>query len=402
MHRLSICPKAWNNQQVTKAQSEAGAMCGHELKESDFYRSLDVALKSALTKFDSLSEYFSNGMTVQAVITMLLEEMQQDQDFAPFLTNDLREKAFVKFVQQNVGKTYGAWKKGGTISEAAAERSQQNSLSWPSIENYPEWVCEQVKTYLLASEEEKPLFRAELEHTLLQKPLWSVSTKYDGTCFGKMDTGDFVGRRHVVGKRDTYQNTSTSSAEKCKVEQVKDGLSRMLGINLESGSVCVWGELMCNPGYYNYLSRGLVDQWLPFGIVFEAPDGVEVDRLLDRLQKEGMAYSRGFGRKFRLSMCPSLRRLLTEVGQCQVVEETFTELTHAEVVARGSKELMEGHNEGILEMECSNLFKPQTGFIWLYFALLIPPALEFDLTTKCTNFALKVKLFEASTSLLYI
>lgn len=338
-------------------------MCGHELKESDFYRSLDVALKSALTKFDSLSEYFSNGMTVQAVITMLLEEMQQDQDFAPFLTNDLREKAFVKFVQQNVGKTYGAWKKGGTISEAAAERSQQNSLSWPSIENYPEWVCEQVKTYLLASEEEKPLFRAELEHTLLQKPLWSVSTKYDGTCFGKMDTGDFVGRRHVVGKRDTYQNTSTSSAEKCKVEQVKDELSRMLGINLESGSVCVWGELMCNPGYYNYLSRGLVDQWLPFGIVFEAPVGVEVDPLLDRLQKEGMAYSRGFGRKFRLSMCPSLRRLLTEVGQCQVVEETFTELTHAEVVARGSKELMEGHNEGILEMECSNLFKPQTGFI---------------------------------------
>ena len=374
-----------------KAQSEARAMCG-ELKESDFYRSLDVVLKSALTKFDSLSVYFSNGMTVQAVIAMLLEEMRQDEDFAPFLTDDLREKAFVKFVQQNVGKTFGAWKKGGTISEAA-ERSQQNSLSWPSIENYPEWVCEQIKTYLLASEEEKPLFRAELERTLLETPLWSVSTKYDGTCFGKMDTGDFVGRRHVVGKRDTYQNTSTSSAEKCKVEQVKDELSRMLGINLESGSVCVWGELMCNPGYYNYLSRGLVDEWLPFGIVFEAPDGVEVDPLLDRLQKEGMAYSRGFGRKFRLSMCSSLRRLLTEVGQCQVVEETFTELTHAEVVARGAKELMEGHNEGILEMECSNFFKPQSldrcrVSRAIGYRLYSSSTAIFDLTTKCTNFSL--------------
>ena len=79
----------------------------------------------------------------------------------------------------------------------------------------------------------------ELEQTLLETPLWSVSTKYDGTCFGKLDTGEFVGRRHFVGQSDTYLNTSTAAANECDASALKEELSRILGVELERRSVCV-------------------------------------------------------------------------------------------------------------------------------------------------------------------
>eukprot|EP00913_Durusdinium_trenchii_P012914 g12126.t1 len=52
--------------------------------------------------------------------------------------------------------------------------------------------------------------------------------------------------------------------------------------------------------------------------------------------------------KFRLSMCAALRRLLQDVARCHVVEEVLQQATHAEVVAQGAKDLMEGRNEGVV------------------------------------------------------
>ena len=50
--------------------------------------------------------YFAGGMTVQAVIAMLLDEMRQDQDFAHFLEDPLRDKAFVKFAPASIAKCH--------------------------------------------------------------------------------------------------------------------------------------------------------------------------------------------------------------------------------------------------------------------------------------------------------
>ena len=237
---------------------------------TDFQEALYVALQSALSKFDSLSVLFSKGMTFPEVVTMLVDEIRSDKDFANFLVDDFRQKALDQFVKQHVGPAFGAWKKDKKehTQENASGRPESSFLSWPSIENYPEWVHAQIHEYKhsthssYSSNKEKALARAKLEKALLDTPLWSASTKYDGTCFGKMDTGVYVGRRHVVGASQTYQQTSTHAAKDCDVEKLKEKLCTMLRIQLESGSVCVWGELMCNPGYYDYSSRGLADAWI--------------------------------------------------------------------------------------------------------------------------------------------
>lgn len=316
----------------------------------DFHQSLDVAFQSALTKFDSLSTYFARGMNVPAVAAMLLEEICRDQDFAHFLQDDDSMKKADRFVKQNVGPMHAAWKKGQMRDKEPNQATtdlQGTLLPWPSIEPYPDWVCEEINKYLQADQKDKAFCRAELEKTLLTTPLWSASIKYDGTCFGKMDTGKYAGRRHVVGNCSTYQQTSTSVANSCDVKALKDQLSRMLHIPLESGSVCVWGELMCNPGYYDYRSRGLANAWLPFGVVLQVTN-VDTESLMKRLQKEDLAFSQGEDGKFRLLMCPSLRGLLQDVAKCRVVETFEGRVTHAQLVAQGAKELMEGRNEGVV------------------------------------------------------
>lgn len=318
----------------------------------DFHQNLDVAFQSALTKFDSLPTYFARGMNVPAVAAMLLDEICLDQDFAHFLQDDDSMKKADRFVKQHVGPLHAAWKKrqmrDKEPNQATPELQGTLRLAWPSIEAYPDWVCEEINKYLQADKKDKALRRAELEQTLLTTPLWSASIKYDGTCFGKMDTGKYAGRRQSFGVISTYQQTSTRAADGCDVKALRDQLSRMLHIPLESGSVCVWGELMCNPGYYDYRSRGLANEWLPFGVVIQVTNAVDIESLTKCLQKEDLAFSQGEDGKFRLMMCPSLRRLLQDVAKCHVVETFECRVTHAQLVAQGAKELMEGRNEGVV------------------------------------------------------
>merc|ERR1712159_927298 len=119
--------------------------------------------------------------------------------------------------------------------------------------------------------------------------------------------------------------------QRCDVAALRCELSRILGTEL--GAVCVWGELMCNPGFYEYNTRGLAAKWLCFGVVaaVESCSADEVQRLSQQLKLQGFAYSLSNGGKLRLMVCPALRRLLTEVAGCDVVDEQFQGLTHAEV-----------------------------------------------------------------------
>mmetsp|Transcript_1381 Transcript_1381/g.1648 ORF Transcript_1381/g.1648 Transcript_1381/m.1648 type:complete len:89 (-) Transcript_1381:289-555(-) len=82
--------------------------------------------------------------------SLLVDEMLLDSDFA-VSQDESKEKALVKFVKENVGRAFGAWKKRSRDAELTSGEVPQNTLlSWPSIENYPDWVYDQINTYLNA------------------------------------------------------------------------------------------------------------------------------------------------------------------------------------------------------------------------------------------------------------
>merc|ERR1712232_577794 len=62
----------------------------------------------------------------------------------------------------------------------------------------------------------------------------------------------------------------------------------------------------------------------------------------------GFAHSLSSGGRLRLLLCPALRGLLQDVSRCEVIEEQFHGLTHAEIVAQGSEGLRAGENEGLV------------------------------------------------------
>ena len=54
--------------------------------------------------------------------------------------------------------------------------------------------------------EERARARRALEETLLSTPLRAASIKYDGTCFGKLDTGELVRRKQTLGAARAESN----------------------------------------------------------------------------------------------------------------------------------------------------------------------------------------------------
>jgi len=320
-----------------------------------FNQTFEEALKSALTKFDSLEAYFSSGMAVPAVCSMLAEEMLQDKDYCHTLAANMDE--FQRELRKAVGIANGAWKRnGGSAERKTTTKFKDNPLPWTSIDAYPEYVVKQIENYADAAPEEQVEARAKLEFALLERPLCAASIKYDGTCFGKLDTGELVGRRQVLGRDcHEYLKTSTAAAKPCDVAALRCALSKMLGEEL--GTVCVWGELMCNPGFYEYKERGLVAKWLCFGVVaaldgaVDDSSGCSADRLREvsrRLARQELAHSLSAGGRLRLLLCPALRRLLAEEAGCDVVDEQFPGATHAEVVSQAAASLSSGANEGLV------------------------------------------------------
>ena len=129
----------------------SGSVAGPEQEggsQLNFQTMLDAALTSALSKYDSIGTYFSDGMSVAAVAEMLAQEMRQDEDLRPSITTPFREEQLRKFVMQMVGKSYGLWKKGSCRVKNDDSRGQDSGMAWASIDNYATWVYEQVTRFL--------------------------------------------------------------------------------------------------------------------------------------------------------------------------------------------------------------------------------------------------------------
>lgn len=324
-----------------------------------FHEAFLEALESALSKFDDLNTYFSVGMKVPQVSLMFAAEIRQDKDFMLMLAAPEHEEQLLPLIKREVGIAYGVWRKNGRIEAGTQKTIRDNPLPWPSIDNYPEWVFGQINDYRQAALADQSEARARLEHTFLEVPLHAVTIKYDGTCFGKLDTGNLVGRRTLLGDQCAeYQQTSTAAAKNCDVAALRVELSTMLGVELLHGSVCVWGELMCNPGFYGYQERGLVAHWLCFGVIAELPLS-STEQLLEISQilaQRGMAHNLSQNGRLRLLLCPSLRQLLQEVAGCNVVDDMIPCTTHLDVVAKAAAGLAKGSNEGLVLVFCRDGF----------------------------------------------
>eukprot|EP00929_Paragymnodinium_shiwhaense_P037285 TRINITY_DN19891_c2_g1_i2.p1 TRINITY_DN19891_c2_g1~~TRINITY_DN19891_c2_g1_i2.p1 ORF type:complete len:436 (-),score=69.49 TRINITY_DN19891_c2_g1_i2:305-1612(-) len=315
---------------------------------ASFTSVLQDACQSALTKYDSLEAQFAGGKLVKDISDTLVEELSADSDLRPFLVSSEEQATMQSYVRKMVGLSYGEWKKSspGQAKAKEAKKSRELPLPWASIDAYPEWVMNQIDLYVQAELEDQDAARRKLEQALLENLVVSASIKYDGTCFGKLSSGELCGRREVLGELyGEYQRTSTASSSSCDVEALRLSLMEML--TAEIGQVCVWGELMCNPNFYNYKERGLADRWVCFGaaVTFTNPK----TSVSEQLQKHGLSHSfNSDGSKARLFLCPALRRLLHEVGAGDVAEDQFHSVTQADVVEKGAAQLRDGQNEGIV------------------------------------------------------
>lgn len=314
-------------------------------------QALQDAYESALTKFDDLESYFNAGLKPPRVCEMLRVEMVQD---LAALVEGGEERCMETFLAKRVGTVFGAWKRQGGITPAQPKQIKDVPLPWSSIEPYPEYIANQIQAYRAAEAGERAHARTVLEHTLLEAKLHAATVKLDGTCFGKMDTGNLVGRKQLLGPScEAYQQTSTAAAGGCDVEALRGALALLLSVELPRDSVCAWGELMCNPGYYNYRERDLAGKWVCFGVVAALPapsDQSQVTEWTQRLTAQGLAHSLSERGNLRLLLCPALRRLLLEVGRCELVAADVLAAggTHAEMVARAAAGLAAGENEGLV------------------------------------------------------
>ena len=133
-----------------------------------------------------------------------------------------KHERFALWLRKTVGKANGAWRKGagGAMGAKNSRALRDNPLPWASIDAYPEWIAALLSNYKRAAAasataddacscEERARARRALEEALLSTPLRTASIKYDGTCFGKLDTGELAGRKQTLGAACAESNDPT-------------------------------------------------------------------------------------------------------------------------------------------------------------------------------------------------
>ena len=155
----------------------------------------------------------------------LPEEMRSDTDFALALTDEAERFTLRlrKTWQDGRQSQPGAWRKeaGDAMGAKKSRALRDNPLPWASIGAYPEeWIAALLSNYKRVTAasatadgafscEERARARRVLEETLLPTPLRAASIKYGGTCFGKLDTGELVGRKQALGAACAESNDPT-------------------------------------------------------------------------------------------------------------------------------------------------------------------------------------------------
>eukprot|EP00755_Sulcionema_specki_P012055 Sspe_Gene.50417::Locus_28027_Transcript_1_1_Confidence_1.000_Length_1297::g.50417::m.50417 len=169
-----------------------------------------------------------------------------------------------------------------------------------------------------------------------------ATEKYDGTNVGCQHDGVIMGRRQLV-TADTYCKTSTSVVKKADVAAVKRALEDLLGEEVDR--VVLYGELMCQPNYYEYSKRGLHGRWFVFGGYIIPHETTRSSHLTSRLAAHGFQVHGE--KRVRLLYCEAFRKLVEQHG-IEVVPLHTHGRSIAEVVRKAHDWIVSGAGEGVV------------------------------------------------------
>lgn len=178
---------------------------------------------------------------------------------------------------------------------------EKNSDPWPSFDNLSVWYAERsfrrikdltvvaiciqrwwkrncgkqpTKLYPILLEERLESVRISVSRLSSRDSILSQHVhayeKLDGTNFGVRCDGALFGRRREITGQ-TYQNVCLTGVIPTPsiVEAVKRSIGQCIGYEEAALPMLVlYGELMCNPGRYDYEKRGMGKKYMCFGAMF--------------------------------------------------------------------------------------------------------------------------------------
>ena len=212
-----------------------------------------------------------------------------------------------------------------------------NNHQWPHTENANRGVSSLVMKY-------RP---EELEEMFLQTPAFATE-KLDGTNVAKDDTGQLYSRRLKIGAEEShFQKTPLTSVRSADISKFRASLCLAGGLEDDSLSlVLVYGELMCNPQYYDYQQRGLSGQWRIFGSCLLVRSDL-LDEVLESLINRQFAAIKLNGDTIQILPCEALFEVALASG-LQVSPVVASGKPLAQIVQENKNVMKKGQIEGLI------------------------------------------------------
>jgi hypothetical protein len=187
----------------------------------------------------------------------------------------------------------------------------------------------------------------DLTEMFLQSPVFATE-KLDGTNVAKDDTGQLYSRRLKIGAEEShFQKTPLASVRSADITRFRASLCLAGGFEEASLSLClVYGELMCNPQYYDYNHRGLSGQWRIFGSCLLIRPNLLED-VLESLTNRQFAAIKLNGDTIQILPCEALFGVALASG-LQVSPVVASDKPLAQIVLENKNSMKKGELEGII------------------------------------------------------
>lgn len=132
--------------------------------------------------------------------------------------------------------------------------------------------------------------RDQLNAVLFEEPC-TVTHKFDGTNVGKDEHGTRYGRNQIIPSHNqSYCSTTLADVNKLDVKQIKSLVCE--AIALEPSKIyrfCLYGELMCNKGLYDYATKKIASTHQVFGAMVQPSDPADMFEMAQKFRKAGFA-----------------------------------------------------------------------------------------------------------------
>ena len=212
-----------------------------------------------------------------------------------------------------------------------------NTHQWPHTENANKGVSSLVMKYT----------PEDLTEMFLQSPVFATE-KLDGTNVAKDDSGQLYSRRLKIGAQIShFQKTSLASVRSANIRRFRGSLCLAGDLEEANLDLClVYGELMCNPSYYDYNHRGLSGQWRIFGSCLLVKPNL-LDDVLESLTNRQFAAIKLNGDTIQILPCKALFEVAL-ASELQVSPVVASHKPLAQIVLENKNSMKKGELEGII------------------------------------------------------